>query len=91
VKKRIKASVREPSEMLKELSKLSRFRYIDKIQITMYNPNTVTGTSLFRPAVWCAEVTFKKNNSVLYTSVESNDTEDFIKKIYSVVETEQKI
>ncbi len=77
--------------MLKELSKLSRFRYIDNIVITMNNPNTVTGTSLFRPTIWEAQLRFKKNNSVMYTSIQSNDTEEFIQKIYSTVETEEKI
>ena len=77
--------------MLKELSKLSRFIYVDKVSITLYHPNTVKPNSVFRNTCLKAEIKFIKDDITLYKEINENNTEVFIKKIIEAVETEQKI
>jgi hypothetical protein len=77
--------------MLKELSKLSRFIYVDKVCITLYHPNTVRPNAIFRNTCWKAEITFMKDDITLYKEINENNTELFIKKIIEAIETEQKI
>ncbi len=77
--------------MLKELSKLSRFKYVDTLTITLYNPNTVSSNLIFRNNIWNATIIFKKNDSTLYKNINENNTELFIKKIVKAIEKEETI
>ncbi len=77
--------------MLKELSKLARFEFLEKITITFTNPTKVRIGSIFRPSIWQASIHFEKENCVLYKDVQANDTEEFAKKIIQAVEKEETI
>ena len=48
-------------------------QYIDRIDITVYNPKTVSKDSLFRKNIYNATVFFSKNDMSLYKSFETDD------------------
>ncbi len=64
---------------------------MDTLTITLYNPNSISTSSIFRNNIWNASIKFKKNGSTLYKDIEENNTETFIKKIIEAIEKEETI
>lgn len=66
-------------------------QFIDKIEITIYNPNTVSSNSIFRNYQFNANISFLKNDMRLYKQFENNDFEILLNNIKKFINNEIKI
>ena len=66
-------------------------QYIDRIDITVYNPKTVSKDSLFRKNIYNATVFFSKNDMSLYKRFETDDFSMITTEINNFIKNEIKI
>lgn len=66
-------------------------KYVDRIEITINNPNNVKPDSLFKSTVYEATVTFNKNNMTLYKRFNNNNYDEIINNIKTFMNDEIKI
>lgn len=64
---------------------------VDKINIEIFNPNTVSKNSIFRNYVFNAEIKFQKNNTTIYQKFCSNNFENLIDQMNVFINQEIKL
>ena len=66
-------------------------KFIDKVEITMFNPTTVSNNSYFRKYIYEAIVWFKKDDMTLYKKFENNDHNLLTSDINNFIKNDIKI
>ena len=65
--------------------------YIDRIEIQIYNPNTVSKYSIYRNNIFTSTIWFKKNGLVIYKEFDDTNFEKMMNKINIFISDEIKI
>ena len=65
--------------------------YIDRIEIQIYNPNTVSKYSIYRNNIFTSTIWFKKNGLVIYKEFDDTNFEKMVNKINMFINDEIKI
>lgn len=71
--------------------KSHNLKLIDHIEITMYNPDTVSKFSVFRKAIFHAEIHMKNNNIQVRKEFYNNDPEKLTREINDFLDKEIKV
>ena len=69
----------------------NNIQYIDKIDIQIYNSNTVSQHSIMRNNIYTSTIWFKKNGMTIYKEFDDNDFEKMVNKINHFINNEIKI
>ena len=65
-------------------------KYIDRIEIKIYNPNTISQNSTFRNNTYTSTIWFIKNGMTIYKDFDGNDFEKMVNKINIFIKNEIK-
>ncbi len=71
--------------------KLNNLQHIDRIEISIYNPSTVSQFSTFRKTIFCTKIHFEKNNLQVSKEILNNEPTELIKEIDNFLNNEIKI
>ncbi len=82
--------------IFKNLQVLNNFakhniKYIDKINIEIFNPKTVYKGSIFRENNYVAYIHFKNDNMSLYKHVDAETIEILMEKMDKIISNEIKL
>jgi len=66
-------------------------KYIDKINIEIFNPSSVRKSSLFRPTVYKSTIHFNKDNLYFYKEINSHNLDDLVNEIKETIASEIKV
>jgi len=80
-------------DIIPEIKIFSKYniKYIDRIEIKIYNPNTVSQNSIFRNNTYNSTIWFIKNDMTIYKNFDDNNFEKMVNKINIFIENEIKI
>ena len=75
---------------VKNFSK-NNIQYIDRIEIKIYNPKTVSQYSILRNNIYTSTIWFVKNDMTIYKEFDDSDFEKMVNKINIFINNEIKI
>jgi hypothetical protein len=78
------------SSTIEDLVKYN-MKYLDDIEIHIYNPNTVFKGSIMRPTVYTSTLYFRNNDMNFRKTVEANSFDELVSNIKHVLEQEIKL
>jgi hypothetical protein len=69
----------------------SNLKYLDKIVITVHNPQTVVPNSLFNSHIYDVDIKMNKNSLYIYKNFKSNDYDKLMNEIKTFLNEEIKL